>query len=166
MPAPNANHPRPPHSSALRSGRHSASGAIYLITTTTHARAPLFVDLAITRLVADEMRRLQADGDARTLAWVLMPEHWHWLMQLGDGPSLPALMNLAKGRSARAINQQLSARSGPVWQPGFHDRALRSDENLQAAARYIIENPLRAGLVDRIGDYPWWDCVWLGWDGQ
>lgn len=48
-----------------------------------------------------------------------------------------------------------------VWQRGFHDRALRQEEDLIATARYVVANPLRAGLVDRIGDYPWWDAVWL-----
>ena len=34
-------------------------------------------------------------------------------------------------------------------------------EDIQAAARYIIANPLRAGLAERAGDYPYWDCIWL-----
>ena len=42
-----------------------------------------------------------------------------------------------------------------------HDRALRRDEDLLAVARYIVANPLRAGLVRRVGDYPLWDAVWL-----
>ena len=48
-----------------------------------------------------------------------------------------------------------------VWQKGFHDHAIRRDEDIKAVARYIIANPLRAGMVDRIGDYPFWDAVWL-----
>jgi hypothetical protein len=32
---------------------------------------------------------------------------------------------------------------------------------MQGIARYIVGNPLQAGLVDRIGDYPHWDAVWL-----
>ncbi len=43
----------------------------------------------------------------------------------------------------------------------FHDRAMRKEEDLKAAARYIVANPLRAGLVERCGDYPLWDAVWL-----
>ena len=58
-------------------------------------------------------------------------------------------------------------RSGRVSDPGrlylltFHDRALRREEDVKAVARYIIANPIRAGLVRRAGDYPHWDCVWL-----
>jgi hypothetical protein len=38
---------------------------------------------------------------------------------------------------------------------------LRKDEDLQTVARYIVANPLRAGLVEKIGDYPLWDAIWL-----
>ena len=50
---------------------------------------------------------------------------------------------------------------GAVWQPGFHDRALRKNEDLVTASRYIVANPVRAGLVEHIADYPHWDAVWL-----
>jgi hypothetical protein len=43
-----------------------------------------------------------------------------------------------------------------------HEQVARTLAFLVAAARYIIGNPLRAGLVTRIGDYPLWDCVWVG----
>jgi len=69
-------------------------------------------------------------------------------------------MRRIKGRSARRINQRLS-RTGPLWQHGFHDRALRQEEDLRAVARYAIANPVRAGLVKRVADYPLWDAVWL-----
>ena len=50
---------------------------------------------------------------------------------------------------------------GRVWQDGFHDHALRREEDLRAAARYVVANPLRAGLVETIGQWPLWDAVWL-----
>ncbi len=54
-----------------------------------------------------------------------------------------------------------TGRRSPVWQKAFQDRALRKDDDIKVAARYIVANPLRAGLVDRIGDYPYWNAVWL-----
>ena len=65
-----------------------------------------------------------------------------------------------KGKSAFTINSHLGCYS-KVWQKGFHDHAIRKDEDIKAVARYIIANPLRAGLVENIGDYPFWDAVWL-----
>ena len=83
----------------------------------------------------------------------------HWLVALRDTP-LDALMRRFKSNSARSINRHLN-RQGALWQQGYHDRALRHDDDLLATARYIVANPLRAGLVKRIGDYPLWDAVWL-----
>jgi REP element-mobilizing transposase RayT len=74
--------------------------------------------------------------------------------------TLPALMLSTKSYSARAVNAALNRR-GPLWQRGFHDRAVRREEDLQAVARYIVANPLRAGLVRRVHDYPLWDAKWL-----
>jgi len=88
-----------------------------------------------------------------------MPDHFHWLVELKQS-SLPALMLATKSRSARAINARLG-RSGRFWQKGFHDRAIRREEDLQAVARYITANPLRAGIVRRVHDYPLWDAIWV-----
>ena len=69
-------------------------------------------------------------------------------------------MQRIKGRSAISINRVLG-NQGQLWQKGFHDRAIRKEEDLQAIARYVVANPLRACLVDKIGDYPLWDAIWL-----
>ncbi|MNN82247.1 hypothetical protein D3C81_1991650 [compost metagenome] len=52
-------------------------------------------------------------------------------------------------------------RKGSLWQQGYHDRALRRDEDLVKLARYVVANPLRAGLVEKLGDYPLWDAIWV-----
>ncbi|WP_374415546.1 REP-associated tyrosine transposase [Ectopseudomonas oleovorans] len=148
-----------PHSARLRAARFSEPQRIYLLTATTEGRETLFTDFAIGRLVVAELKAAQQDGLAESLAWVLMPDHLHWLIALQQG-SISDLMRRIKGRSAKHINQ-LTRCQGKLWQDGFHDRALRREEDLLPAARYIVANPLRAGLVSRVGDYPLWDSVWL-----
>ena len=106
-----------------------------------------------------EFKRTHEAGQVNSLAWVVMPDHFHWLVELKQS-TLPALMLATKSRSARAINARLG-RSGRFWQKGFHDRAIRREEDLQAVARYIIANPLRAGIVRRVHDYPLWDAIWV-----
>ncbi len=93
------------------------------------------------------------------MAWVLMPDHAHWLLQLESGTLNESVMRL-KSLSARAVNSALD-RTGPIWQPGYHDRALRRDEDLITAARYLIANPIRAKLATKLGDYPYWNAAWL-----
>lgn len=95
---------------------------------------------------------------AETQAFVVMPDHVHWLLQLKDGVSLGEAVRRFKARVSLALGAS-------IWQRGFHDHALRRDEDIVAAARYVVANPVRAGLVRRIGDFAHWDAVWLGNDG-
>lgn len=145
---------------ALRRGRASLPGHAYHVTVVTAGRQPVFADFTCARLAVREMRRCEATARTDTLAWVLMPDHLHWLFVLGATQPLAALIHDFKGRSARRINRHLE-RSGTLWQRAYHDHALRSDEDVQTIARYIVANPLRAGLVERIGDYPHWDAAWM-----
>ena len=89
----------------------------------------------------------------------MMPDHLHWLFVLGDEATLSTVVRLAKGRSSRWISADRGI-SG-LWQKGFHDRAARREEDLVSLARYVVANPLRAGLVERLGDYPLWDSAYL-----
>jgi REP element-mobilizing transposase RayT len=91
---------------------------------------------------------------------MLMPDHLHWLMEVRSNGSLSVCVNNVKANSARRINA-LNGGNERIWQKGFYDRALRSDEDVVAVARYIVANPLRAGMVDCVGEYPFWDAVWV-----
>jgi putative transposase len=146
--------PDRPHGKNLRRGRVSLSGQIYHITTVTLGREPVFSDLLNARLLITSLRQAQVRDEASTLAFVVMPDHLHWLMQLGDGQSLSRVVSAVKAVTSHQLGKG-------IWQRGFHDHALRSDEDLVEVARYIIANPLRAGLVEHLGDYPHWDAVWL-----
>ncbi|MGY1426124.1 REP-associated tyrosine transposase [Lysobacter sp. A289] len=137
----------------LRRGRVSQPGLPYHITTVTRDRLPHFASLDSGRKVVRELMALQNEGRAETLCYVVMPDHLHWLMVLHEG-KLSDAVRLLKGRTARTIGHG-------VWQPNYFDHAVRRDEQLRAIARYIVANPLRAGLVKRIGDYPLWDAIWI-----
>lgn len=143
-----------PHACNLRIGRYSESGRIYLITTVVAKRKPVFADFFAARGVIQLMRDIEQHDLAQTLAFVVMPDHLHWLMSLGEARGLSAVVGTLKSLSARRLG-------GSIWQAGFHDHAVRKEEDLPALARYIVANPLRVGLVKRIGDYPHWDAIWL-----
>jgi REP element-mobilizing transposase RayT len=148
-----------PGQSALRRGRASLSGQAYLLTTVCARRRRLFAEFEVACAAAKVLAepRLWRGGDL--LAWVLMPDHWHGLLQLQDEASLSTIMQRAKANSSRELARAFAFEM-PVWQPGFHDRALRSDDDFGDAARYLIANPLRAGLAATLADYPFWDSRW------
>lgn len=64
------------------------------------------------------------------------------------------IMRAIKGASAHLINRRART-SGAVWQEESFDRVLRSSEKLDEKVVYILENPIRRGLVDDWHDYPW-----------
>lgn len=147
--------------SELLKGRHSENGRIYFVTTVLARRdQPLFYDLTCAHRVIFEMRRLHDKSLVSSLAWIVMPDHLHWLFQLGEAESLGMVMKKLKARSAQSINAYLG-RTGPVWQKAYFDRAVRKEEDFLGIARYIIANPLRAGLVSSVKNYPHWDAAWL-----
>ena len=145
---------------SLRKGRVSIANGVYLVTTTTLDCQQLFADFGAGCAAAQCFENTRLLGDAKMLAWVLMPDHVHWLLQLGERDKLSVVASRLKSASARHANRALG-RAGTVWASAFHDHALRSEDDLQDVARYVVANPLRAGLVKRIGDYPFWNAVWL-----
>lgn len=145
---------------ALRKGRASISGTIYLVTATTVGRQPFFRHFNGACAAARCFERPELLGNNGLLAWGLMPDHEHWLIQLGADERLDLSIARIKAVSARILNRYL-ARQGAVWAAAFHDRALRREDDLRDVARYVVANPLRAGLVGKIGGYPFWNAVWL-----
>ena len=137
----------------LRKGRVSIPGQIYHIIFVTRMRRPILAEFSTARTVIASLRA--CEPEASTLAFVVMPDHVHWLFSLNATCPLHRIVAKAKALSSRGC------RGGKVWQRGFYDRALRREEDLQGVARYIVMNPVRAGLVTKVGLYPHWDAVWL-----
>lgn len=155
-----------PHSKYLRKGRYSQDNQSYLVTTVTYQRQTVFADFNLGRIVALAMRNQHELGNVQSLAFVIMPDHLHWLFTLQNDNTLAKVMQQVKGGSAALIQKIRHERGDTLlhkalWQNGYHDHALRKEEDLQHIARYIVANPLRAQIVSKIGEYPLWDAVWL-----
>ena len=144
----------------LLKGRYSAANQVYHVTSCTKGRKPLFLEFSVARLLIEEITWAKTDGYVDNLAWVLMPDHLHWLFTLNDKAELSVILKQVKARSSQKINSYHGT-SGSIWQRGFYDQAIRHEEDIIKTARYIVANPLRADIVDNIGDYPFWDAKWL-----
>ncbi len=148
-----------PRGYRLRSGRCSERGRIYLITTVTRQRGPLFSRWEAGCACARTLHAAPAESAVTNIAWVVMPDHVHWLFSLDDG-ALDRVIQRFKSRAARTVNTAFGTR-GAIWQAGYHDHAVRREEDIRDLARYVVANPVRAGLVGRVGEYPFWDAAWL-----
>lgn len=146
----------------LLKGRHSQTSGEYHIRTGTHCPVSRFTDPHLANTVARTLHQQTTQGLIQPLCWVLMPDHLHLhlLLRLDHRQSLAETIKRFKALSARAVNRSDNT-TGPVWQSGYFDRALRNEDNRLILSRYIVANPLRADLARRVGDYPWWDSIWL-----
>ena len=142
----------------LRIGRFSEIGQYYLLTSSTHGRIPIFTRPKAAEIVLSSLYWIQNEGRILLECAVVMPDHLHFIAQLCS-ESLAELMRTLKGHTAREINRLLS-RKGPLWQPQYHDHAIRKDEVLKEVTLYCLHNPVRAGLVSDFRDYPYWYCRW------
>ena len=93
-----------------------------------------------------------------------MPDHVHLFVCFGIGCTT-TLGEWIKGLKRELDGVLLAIGQRPIklpgeklstfWQPGFHDRLLRSDESYVAKWEYVFQNPVRAGLVARAEDWPY-----------
>ncbi len=98
---------------------------------------------------------LHFDGERyRLLAWVVMPNHVHVLVETREGWSVGNLVHSWKSFTANRISAR-RGRRGRVWQPDYFDRFIRDDRHLAAAILYMEQNPVKAGLVAKAEEWPY-----------
>jgi REP element-mobilizing transposase RayT len=104
------------------------------------------------RIVKDALHHF--DGERyRLIAWVIMPNHVHVLIEQIDGFPLADIVHSWKSFAAKEINKRRDA-GGQVWASDYFDRFIRDESHLAGAIRYIEENPVKAGLATRPEDWP------------
>jgi len=108
----------------------------------------------------------------RLLAWVIMPNHVHALIEPLPGFSVGRLVQSLKSFTARRINllvadgskrqecragarRSQDGRSRALWQRDYWDRYIRNERHLLTAIRYIEENPVASGLAGAAEEWPW-----------
>jgi putative transposase len=135
----------------------------YFVTLATTNREPLFEDSITVNLVRKVLVSLQIEGDFLILAYCFMPDHLHLLLQgISDGSNLIKFIKFFKQRSGFGYKNMMGK---PLWQPSYYDHVLRKEEDLLEIARYIWNNPVRAGLVSSPHDYPYSGSFTYDWNG-
>jgi len=115
-------------------------------------------DPRIATLVADSL--LYRDGKVYELdAFCIMPNHVHMVcrpLKKADGSyhSLAAIMHSLKRYTARQANQLLGRR-GAFWQHENYDHIVRDSKEWERIIAYVLNNPVKAGLVERWEDWEW-----------
>jgi len=107
----------------------------------------------IASIVQDAL--LHFDGTRyRLLAWCLMPNHVHVVVEMAGHASLSDILRSLKSFTARRANTRLG-RAGAFWHADYFDRFIRDEGHFFRTVDYVEQNPVKAGLVERAIDWPW-----------
>lgn len=103
----------------------------------TNRMADLFVDVLRAQM---RMRRFTIHD------FVVMPDHVHILLTVPGDMTIEHAMQLIKGGFSFRAAKELGFR-GEIWQPGFSDVRITSEQSFQRHRQYIDNNPVKAGLA-------------------
>lgn len=124
----------------------------YSLTFCTDSRRPHFVSADAVGLVWSHILRTANDQSFAIVAYCFMPDHLHLLVEgQSAAADLRQFITLAKQSSGFYFSREFHVR---LWQRYGFERVLRREETTAIVARYILENPVRAGLVRRVDEYP------------
>ncbi|MGQ0587367.1 MAG: transposase [Gammaproteobacteria bacterium] len=137
-----------------RHARLRVAGIPFHVIQRGHNRAPCFFSGLDRTCYLDELGRQARSNGVAVHAYVLMTNHVHLLMTAGNADGIPLLMKVLGQRYARHVNRQRQ-RVGTLWDGRYRSCLVDTDGYLLTCHRYIELNPVRAGIVEHPGEYPW-----------
>jgi putative transposase len=145
---------QPPKNQRLDPTLYTAVNQVCFITVHADRSRPPFVQADLNQRVIDVLVEEQHRQNCAVFTYCLMPDHLHFLVSpRQDGVSVLTFIDQFKGK---ATNRSWRAGwQGRLWQPRYYDHVVRTDENLIAIAKYILDNPVRKGLVVCAEEWPW-----------
>jgi putative transposase len=125
--------------------------AQYFLTFCTYDRRATFIEQSVFDATLGRFRTVAASESFAILAYCFMPDHVHLLVEgLTESSDLRKLAKLMKQQSGAAHALRAGMR---LWQEGYYDRVLRKEEEVKDVAGSILNNPVRAGLVNAPAEY-------------
>jgi len=148
----------------LRRGRVSLPHAEYFLTICTDEKHPGLSSPAAATAILDELRALDADHTWQLRSAVVMSDHLHALIILGERLTLGQSVGRLKAKTKSSL-RAVAAHSATAlaWERDFHDHRVHPDEDRLAIFHYIFLNPYRAGLCLREVRWPWYFCCETDW---
>lgn len=143
------------------------AGEFVFVTTTCLDFVHAFADHALADLMAASLLWDCHGYSAKLFAFVVMPHHVHAVIRLPEGIDCRDFMRRVKANSARRLiprlgaalrselKHQRSLNQRVFWMRSFRSLHLRTNKVFRAKLRYVHQNPVRAGLAEKPGDYRW-----------
>ena len=130
------------------------SSRTFFATTKTYAGSRLLQSERNATLLIDVLRCCVAERKFQLLDFVVMPDHVHLLITVDGSMSIERAMQFVKGRFSFRLKKEFGY-LGEVWQPGFSETRADTEESIAQYREYIAQNPIKAGLAETAGEYPY-----------
>jgi putative transposase len=155
MNSPRKLHPyTPPQNQRLDAETYAEEGCAALITIRAYSRQPFAGNDALCDTVVTLLTEMRTEYGCWVGAYCLMPDHFHFVTGVNvPGSSILTFVDRLKGRSTNESWKY--GCQGRLWQKRSHDRVLRASEALPDIYQYILDNPVRAGLVTEAEAWRW-----------
>jgi|SRR6266850_92408 len=125
----------------------------YSLTFCAHGRLPIFTAGPVVDLVLAQISRAADENRFDVIAYCFMPDHLHLLIE-GRSDSSDCKQFIARAKQYSGFYYSKAHRQ-KLWQRYSFEHVLRDDQKSVVVGRYILQNPVRAGLVRRIDEYPY-----------
>lgn len=126
----------------------------YFVTICTHKRNPILAEERVSEILRREWNGAWDRHGWAVGSYVVMPDHVHFFCTDGErGVTLSKFVGSWKEWTSKAIKSECNI-DGSIWQKGFFDHLLRSDESYSEKWAYVRDNPIRAGFVRCAEDWP------------
>lgn len=136
-----------------RRPRLQFAGAVYHVMARGNRKSTIFQDDEDRRQFLHVVGAAAASYDLRIRAACLMGNHYHFVLET-PGCNLSDAMQFVNGVFAQRSNRR-HGQTGHVFEGRFRSLVIQRDSYLMRAARYVVRNPVRAGLVAHAGAWPW-----------
>jgi len=122
------------------------------VTICTDNKEKIFNSEANAKIVINELLKTVKDLKFRILCYCLMPDHLHVIVSPGESAlPLSKFLNVFKGKTAAVLKDKENLRK--IWQRSAFDHVIRTEENLKTVIEYIMNNPVRKGIVGKADNY-------------
>jgi len=130
--------------------------SVFFVTLCAFDKQQYFTRHELAKIIVDEIDyRVKCAHEVEVFAYCIMPDHVHLLMKLKEkyGKTLQNWVAAFKRYTARNAGEEFGVR--PLWLKNFYEHVVRKEESLEKIAEYIVNNPVRKGLVDDWRKYPY-----------
>ena len=131
----------------------AATSRTFFVTSSTAQKRNLLQSGRSAELFIDVLYHYRAERQYLLHAFVVMPDHFHVLITIGEKLSIECAVQLIKGGFSFRAGKELGFQA-PVWERGFSEVRIHDAEALTAVQQYIEENPVKRHLAAAVGEFP------------